>query len=385
MKTSTQHLTKDTGPAPPLTTINGVEVRVLTVIAAVFTAVSLAWTAYSVTDLMQAGKWGLLAAVSVDGLWGVVQYLDYKGIGGTRVHKAGWVALAAACGVLGYHGWEVHPVAAVAAALPPIVAKAAWLGDIHLRRDPTALTADQQAEINGLIRDSSYVAQKTAAETKRETAAEIARIEALGEVANARDRVTFDVWVERLNMREELELRRPLELGPASAGAEFLAAPDPAFPAPANKETPAASGGRQETRQEGRQEEPVTEWAVDSTETEYPLAPAVPATGTAFGFGAVLTANATSQEVPAVPARKPANTGRQEAAKRAARKPASTAAKTRRPMDEWVKVAAPVLAAETARLGRQPSGPEFAAAIDLAGLGAVSASTAKNIRAGITG
>lgn len=55
----------------------------------------------------------------------------------------------------------------------------------------------------------------------------------------------------------------------------------------------------------------------------------------------------------------------------------------RRSMDEWVTVAGPLFHSEFARLKRQPTGAEFATAIADAGLGRVSASTAKNIRAEI--
>jgi hypothetical protein len=93
-------------------------VRPITAVAIFFTLVSLAWTGYSVTDLMEAGPWGLLAAVSVDGLWAVVQYLDYKGIGGRSVRSIGWLTLAAASGLLAYHGWTINPAAAAAARAP---------------------------------------------------------------------------------------------------------------------------------------------------------------------------------------------------------------------------------------------------------------------------
>jgi hypothetical protein len=184
----------------------------ITYIAVFFTLVSLGWTGYSVTDLMAAGPWGLLAAVSVDGLWGVVQYLDYKGIGGNTVRWLGWAALAAACGLLAYHGWTINPAAAIAAALPPVVAKAAWIGDIRLRRDPTALTPGQEAEINDVIRDSEYIARMKTAEIERDAAAEIALIRAQAKVILARDEADFQVGVERLRKRAELERRRPLEL-----------------------------------------------------------------------------------------------------------------------------------------------------------------------------
>lgn len=195
--------------------IKGVTLTPMTPIAAFFTLVSLAWTGYSVTDLMAAGLWGLLAAVSVDGLWGVVQFLDYKGIGGKTVRGLGWVALACASGLLAYHGSTINPAAAIAGALPPIVAKAAWLGDIRLRRDPTALTPGQESEINDVIRDSEYIARMKAAQIHRDAAEEIALIKAQAKVTLARDDADFTVGVERLRKRAELERRTPLAINPS--------------------------------------------------------------------------------------------------------------------------------------------------------------------------
>lgn len=74
------------------------------------------------------------------------------------------------------------------------------------------------------------------------------------------------------------------------------------------------------------------------------------------------------------------------AAKKAASKPARTTKRRttgkapRRSMDEWVETAGPIFHAEFRRLRRQPTASEFATAIDDAGLGRVSDSTAKNIR-----
>ncbi|QXJ25977.1 hypothetical protein AGRA3207_007549 [Actinomadura graeca] len=59
------------------------------------------------------------------------------------------------------------------------------------------------------------------------------------------------------------------------------------------------------------------------------------------------------------------------------------AARTRRPMPRWVQLAGPIFHRGLHERGRQPTGAEFAAAIADAGLGAVSISTAKNIRAAI--
>lgn len=55
----------------------------------------------------------------------------------------------------------------------------------------------------------------------------------------------------------------------------------------------------------------------------------------------------------------------------------------RRPMDEWVELAGPIFTEEFHKRRKQPNAREFADAIELAGYGAVSESTAKNIRTAI--
>lgn len=251
----------------------------MTPVAAFFTLVSLAWTGYSITDLMAAGLWGLLAAVSVDGLWGVVQFLDYKGIGGRTVRVFGWVALACASGLLAYHGSTINPAAAIAGALPPIVAKAAWLGDIRLRRDPTALTPGQESEINDVIRDSEYIARMKAAEIRRDAAEEIALVRAQADVTLARDEADFVVGLERLRKRAELERRRPLA----------LAAVEPSEPAAQPAVEPEARGP-----ESGGSTSPVV---LTSSLTATPEPPAHPAEpdGRAFGFSAHLTAQSAQR------------------------------------------------------------------------------------------
>lgn len=209
-----------TAPRPRITA--------LTPIAIAFTLVSLCWTGWSITDLVQSGKWGILAAVSVDGLWGVVQYLSYKGIGGRLTAIVEWITLGVACGLLAWHGWNITHAAAFASALPPIVAKIAWVGDVKLRRDPTALTAEQEAEINTVIRDSEYIARRRAAEIEWEAAEEIALIRAQGKVTVERDDVTFQVELERIRKRDELSRRAPLGITASSEHPSGRAADQPA-------------------------------------------------------------------------------------------------------------------------------------------------------------
>lgn len=94
--------------------------------------------------------------------------------------------------------------------------------------------------------------------------------------------------------------------------------------------------------------------------------------------GADSRQNEPAKRAPSV-AKKPTSPGRQNAARTAAKK----AANRRRSMDEWVADAGPVFHAEFARLRRNPTASEFATAIQKGGLGKVSDSTAKNIRAEI--
>jgi hypothetical protein len=52
-------------------------------------------------------------------------------------------------------------------------------------------------------------------------------------------------------------------------------------------------------------------------------------------------------------------------------------------MEEWVELAAPVFHEEFTRRRKQPTAEQFADAIEEAGFGKVSPSTAKNIRTAI--
>lgn len=257
----------------------------MTPVAAFFTLVSLAWTGYSITDLMASGLWGLLAAVSVDGLWGVVQFLDYKGIGGGVVRGLGWVALVCACGLLAYHGTTINPAAAIAGALPPVVAKAAWLGDIRLRRDPAALTPGQESEINNVIRDSEYIARMKAATIRRDAAEEIALIRAQADVTLARDEADFTVGLERLRKRAELERRAPLGLSPAEP--PELPASDPR-PVDEPEAQPVAEPEVQPSEPPGSAPPPAVASTLVTT-VDPPAEPHVPEVRT-FGFTASMKA-----------------------------------------------------------------------------------------------
>lgn len=176
----------------------------LTPVATFFTAVSLAWTGYSVTDLIHSGTWGLLAAVSVDGLWAVVQYLDYKGIGGRAMKALGWAALAAGCTLLGYHAWSINWGAVIASVLPPVVAKIAWIGDIRLRHNPAALTPDEVATLAGMERGMVF--------EEREHDIRMRQQRMRAELLMSEVSTDFDIEVMRQDRTRDLRRRAPLAI-----------------------------------------------------------------------------------------------------------------------------------------------------------------------------
>lgn len=202
---------------PPAGQTKQPRMTAVTPVAILFTVVSFCWTGWSITDLVQSGAWGILAAVSVDGLWGVVQYLSYKRVGGRFIEVVEWVTLFIACALLAWHGWGITPAAAFAGALPPIVAKIAWVGDIRLRFrrtfDPTAPTPEQQAHLEEVMRDSGYEARLKAAEIERDSAVEIAEIRAQGKVDMERLQVGFEVDLKEIETRAALKRRTPPTLG----------------------------------------------------------------------------------------------------------------------------------------------------------------------------
>lgn len=187
----------------------------LTPVATFFTAVSLSWTGYSVTDLIHSGTWGLLAAVSVDGLWAVVQYLEYKGIGGRTTKALGWAALAGACTLLGYHAWSINWGAVIASVLPPVVAKIAWIGDIRLRHNPAALTPEEVASLARMERGMVF--------EEREHDIRMRQQRMRAELLMSEVSTDFDIEVMRQDRVRDLQRRAPLSL---------TAGPSPSTPEP---------------------------------------------------------------------------------------------------------------------------------------------------------
>ncbi|MDL5205115.1 hypothetical protein [Streptomyces sp. ALI-76-A] len=188
--------------------------------ARILAALSVIWSGYAISDLMHSGPWGVTVAIAGDIGWITVLWAEANRV---RIWDRTWPAAAAgwliAVGVgvlLAVHGTQGPDgswAKAMAGVLVIAVSKIVWMFALAATVDRTALTPEQEAEIDSVIRDSSYTAQLHEARAD----AEIARIWAETRTALARDDADFEVTLERVRKRAELHRRAPLALPPASA------------------------------------------------------------------------------------------------------------------------------------------------------------------------
>ncbi len=197
--------------------------------AIVLAVLSLAWSAYAIADLMHSGKFGLSVALAGDVGWITVLWAEYKGVtlGGRRwaAIAAGWVIALGVAALLVIHGQEAGGRAqAIAGPFVVLVGKIVWAFALEAMKDPAGPTPEQQAELNAVMRDSAHEAGMLHARAD----ARIARIRAEASVTLARDDADFEICLERLDKRAELQRRTPLALEPGSPQASFDQVPEQA-------------------------------------------------------------------------------------------------------------------------------------------------------------
>lgn len=194
--------------------------------AAALAVLSLVWSGYAITDLMHSGYFGLSVALAGDVGWITVLWAEYRGvtIAGWRwaAPLAGWLIAIGVAALLVLHGAEHSRGQAVAGPFVVLVGKVVWTFALAAMKDPTALTSDQETEINSVIRDGGYTARMHHAESD----AEIARIRAEARTTMARDEADFQIVMERLNKRAEIDRRTPLALTASSPVVERTPQPE---------------------------------------------------------------------------------------------------------------------------------------------------------------
>jgi len=186
---------------------------------------SLVWSGYAITDLMNSGRFGLSVALAGDIGWLTVLWAEHRGVT-VRLSKdkvvdpaiVGWVIALGVAVLLVLHGRAEHSTAqAIAGPFVVLIAKAVWSFALASLRDPAALTAEQEAEINDVIRSSEHQARLHAAQLDhfdREAEARIARIKAEARIVLARDDADFEIGLARLEKRAAIERNSPIAIAP---------------------------------------------------------------------------------------------------------------------------------------------------------------------------
>ncbi|MFF6925825.1 hypothetical protein [Streptomyces californicus] len=187
--------------------------------AVALAGLSLIWSAYAITDLMKSGPFGLSVALAGDIGWLTVLWAQYRRIGPRfAAPAAGWIIALGVGVLLVIHGVQANSTAqAVAGPFVVLVGKIVWEFALPALRDPAALTPEQQAEINSVIRDSEHAARLHDAHrdrAEREAQAAIERIQQQARITAARDRADFEITLERLEMRAEIDRRSPMLIAP---------------------------------------------------------------------------------------------------------------------------------------------------------------------------
>jgi hypothetical protein len=207
---------------------------------------SIIWSGYAITDLMHSGRFGFSVAIAGDIGWITVLWAEYRGITIRIKDKtygaapAGWAIALGVAVLLVLHGREGGNTAQAAAGpFVVLVGKIVWVYALAALRDPTALTADQEAEIAAVMRDSEYEARLHAARldhVARTADAEIARIRAEARITLARDDADAQIRLERIDMARTIERRSPLAItasNPDQPTEQIASSPNTVAPAPA--------------------------------------------------------------------------------------------------------------------------------------------------------
>ncbi|MFG2677033.1 hypothetical protein [Streptomyces sp. NPDC048445] len=186
--------------------------------AAFLSIASLAWTTWSLVDLLGTGRIGVTVAVGADVIWGSVILAEARGLripvfktARNLVPAFGWATLLVVAVFLAWHGIAKDSLA-MAAAGPflPFGAKTVWALALADMRDPSALTDQEKTTLAAMERGMLFEEQEHRIEMRRR---EMGAERQMSEVS-----VDFDIELMRQDKTRELKRRRPLELTVGDAG-----------------------------------------------------------------------------------------------------------------------------------------------------------------------
>jgi hypothetical protein len=170
---------------------------------------SLAWTTWSLVDLLGTGLIGFTVAAGSDIVWGSVIIAEARGLriaGRTWVVPAlGWATLIVVAVFLASHGVARESIA-MAAAGPflPLGAKIVWALALADMRDPAALTHDELHQLAGMERGMVF--------EEREHDIRMRQQRMRAELLMSEVSTDFDIEVMRQDRARELRQRAPLAI-----------------------------------------------------------------------------------------------------------------------------------------------------------------------------
>lgn len=179
---------------------------------------SLAWTTWSLVDLLGTGWIGFTVAAGSDIVWGSVIIAEARGlrIAGRSwiVPALGWATLLIVASFLASHG-IARDSTAMAAAGPflPLGAKVVWALAIADMRDPAALTHDERHKLAGMERGMVFE------EAEHDIRMRQQRMRA--ELLMSEVSTDFDIELMRQDRVRDLQRRAPLAIPAAVAPTSF--------------------------------------------------------------------------------------------------------------------------------------------------------------------
>jgi hypothetical protein len=188
--------------------------------AAFLSLASLAWTTWSLVDLLGTGWIGFTVAAGSDIVWGSVIIAEARGLriaGRSWVVAAlGWTTLLIVAVFLASHGIARESIA-MAAAGPflPLGAKVVWALALADMRDPAALTHDELHQLARMERGMVF--------EEREHDIRMRQQRMRAELLMSEVSTDFDIEVMRQDRARDLRRRAPLAITPGHASS----APEP--------------------------------------------------------------------------------------------------------------------------------------------------------------
>ncbi|MFD8839830.1 hypothetical protein [Streptomyces griseofuscus] len=180
--------------------------------AGLLSLASLAWTTWSLVDLLGTGLIGVTVAAGADIIWGSVIIAEARGLRITLGPSArnivpafGWAALLVVAVFLAWHGiTKGAPAMAAAGPFLPLGAKAVWALALADMRDPAALTHTDRHTLAEMERHMTLEEAQHNIEMRRRTMQ--------ADLVMREVSTDFDIEVMRQDRSRELHRRRPLAL-----------------------------------------------------------------------------------------------------------------------------------------------------------------------------